>query len=299
MTVAQFSQRLARWTSSKTLSQMPMEDRLILVDCINAAVYNWFAAAPERMRMTTISHLLRAPEQGSATVTAETNDLTGVTLQDYHLGASIEFDNETNFNEIVSVAGTPKVLNSFRNSGLQQYTIYFDTIMITDYLINRIVNHPRILDTGEELYRDDDAMRFKGAERRGSIFDPSARSLGSPYRYVFENTGLSLQDEARAMIRIDPIPDRALTINFDAVVDAPTLEVDSMNGSVDIAVPDQYVLPHLLPLALSDLALTPIWSGSNADSAIAKGQATIAKIQGQITQNQGAPQNRFRTRPGW
>lgn len=285
---------------------MPMEDRLVLLDCINAAVYNWFAAAPERMRMTTVSHLLRAPEEGSATVTAETNELTGVTLQDYHLGASIEFDNEPHLNEIVSVTGTPKVLNSFRNSGTKNYTIYFDSIMITDYLINRIVNHPRILDTGQELYRDDEAMRFQGAERRGAIWGPvswwdvaNTRDFGTPYRYVFENTGLSLQDEARMMIRVDPIPDSPLTINFDAVVDAPTLEVDSMNGSVDIAVPDQYVLPHLLPLALSDLALTPIWSGSNADSAIAKGQATIAKIQGQITQNQGAPRNRFRTRPGW
>lgn len=306
MTVKELCQRLARWSDAKTLSQMSAEDQLILLDCINAAIFNWYAAAPEQLRTTTISHLVRAAETGNADVVEGENALGGVVLQEYHLGASVEIAGEPNMNEVVSVSGTPQVLNQHRQTGNVGYTIYFDTIMVTDYLVNRIVSHPRIPDTGQTLHRDDHNMRFSGAERRGAIFGSvnwwdagNTRTFGPPYRYVFENTGLSLGDEARIMMRMDPIPIEPVTVQFDAVVDAPTFDMKDIEGTVAIPIPDQYVLPHLLPLALGDLAVSPIWAGSDANTAIEKSTAIISKMSGDLPVQQGTPHNYVRTRPGW
>jgi hypothetical protein len=284
---------------------MSAEDRLILLDCINTAVFNWFAAAPENMRTTTASHMLRGPETGMVTIQAGTNTLPGLTLQDYHLGASIHIDGEYNMNEIISVNGTPNVLLEHANSGTVGYTIYFDTIMITDFLVNRLVSDPRVLDTGVVLYRDDDGMRFVGAERRGAFLNSKGNSFftglnyGEPYRYVIENTGISTGDEARIMIRVDPIPERMMTVTFDVVIDAPLLRLFDLDQNKNLAVPEQYVLPHLLPLAMGELAITPLWDGPNAGAAIQKAAAVPTAIRSSIQNNRGAPHNYVRTRPGF
>tara|TARA_A100001037_G_scaffold217317_1_gene195189 strand:+ start:4182 stop:5117 length:936 start_codon:yes stop_codon:yes gene_type:complete len=311
MTVQELAQRLARWTASKTLSQMSVEDRLILLDCVNSAVFNWFITAPENLRMTTVSHLIRAKETISFTATNGGNDMTGASLQDYHLGAALEIAGEKNMNEIVSVSGTPKMLNQFRGStGSVSASVHFDTIMLTDHSVNRLVSHPRVLDTGVTLFRDEDGLRFVGPERRMRAFSgilgttaasSSVQTFGDPTRYVLENTGVSQKDEARLMVRLDPIPDKEMTVVFDAVLDPPSHDLTDMDGSVAVAVPDQYVLPHVLPLALSDLVMTPIWEGSKEerDATIQRGISAIAAINRAMQPNRGSPSNYVRTRPGY
>lgn len=306
MTVQELAQRLSRWTSHKTLSQMSSDDRLILLDTINAAIFNWYAAAPESMRTTTVSHTLREPETGTVNITAGEVTLPGLALQDYHLGASIMIEGSINMNEIVSVEGTPTVLHEHRTTGSAAYTIYFDTIMITDYLVNRIVSDPRILDTGIMLYRDEDGMRFVGAERRGTFRNSRSNgfmaglSYGEPYRYIIENTGISTEDEARIMLRVDPIPERVLTLTFDAVMDAVPLKLNDMSGNKKLPIPPQYAVPHILYMALGDLAVSPIWDQAiPATTHIQKAQSIIAMIRSQIQANQGSPRNYVRTTPGF
>lgn len=260
--------------------------------------------------MTTISHRIREPESGTVAVTEGTNDLP-LSLSDYHLGASIELDGEDVMNEIVSIEGTPKVLNEIRNTGTVGYTIYFDTIMFTDYLVNRIVNDPRIADTGQRLIRDDEAMMFVGAERRGiGLWGPASwwsvtktRRFGPPMRYVIENTGVSLSDEARLMIRLDPIPTAEATVIMDAVIDAPNFDLTDLNGqdNVRIPVPEQNILSELLPIANAELAMTPIWGmneRARTKDVIERKDFAMASIRRSIQPNRGAPKNRVRTRRG-
>tara|TARA_B000000565_G_scaffold219928_1_gene174271 strand:+ start:71 stop:619 length:549 start_codon:yes stop_codon:yes gene_type:complete len=182
--------------------------------------------------------------------------------------------------------------------------------MLTDHSVNRLVSHPRVLDTGVTLYRDDDALRFVGPERRirafsgvvgTSVTSGSVQKFGDPTRYVLENTGVSQKDEARLMIRLDPIPDKEMTIIFDAVLDPPSHDLTDVDGSVAVAVPDQYVLPHVLPLALSDLVMTPIWGGTKEerDASLQRGISALAAINRTMQNNRGAPVNYVRTRPGY
>tara|TARA_R110000824_G_scaffold397364_1_gene600201 strand:+ start:24 stop:938 length:915 start_codon:yes stop_codon:yes gene_type:complete len=304
MTVQELGQRLARYTTKGTLSNLATDDRLMLLDCINSAVFNWFIAAPENLRQTTVSHFVRAPETISATATFGSNLLTGVTLQDFHLGASIMLDGDTIMNEIVNTA-VPQVLNQFRGTtGAVNGRISHDTIMLTDHHVSRIVSNPRVLDSGQELVRDDEGMMFmgaerKGRERRGVLGASVTRDVGEPTRYCIDNTGVSLKGEARIMMRLDPVPDKDLTITFDAVIDPPSHDLSDFNGATALAVPDQYILPHVLPLALGDLAMSPIWANADASAAMSKSNRVIAAIQTALQPNRGAPRNRVRTRPGY
>ena len=303
MTVAELAQRLARWSSAKSFSQLTVDDRSILLDCVNSAIFKWFAAAPEKMRQTTVSHLIRAAEDVSFDIVEGENELVGLSLNGYHLGCAIDIDGEPVMNEIVSVSGTPQVLNQHRSTGTVTATIYFDTIMLTDHLVSRLVSNPRIQDNGQELFRDDEGLGFLGADRRGSHglggYVATSRNFGRPDRYCFENTGVSLGDEARLMIRMDPIPQESLLVKFDAVIDAPTYDLHHMEGTTELPVPDQYVLPHLLPLALGELADSPIWGSGDSDKASSKASSIAGQMKGVLQPNQGAPRNRVRTRPGW
>ena len=297
MTVQELSQRVARHTESGALSILSAEDKLIVLDCINTAVYNWFAAAPEHMRQTTVSHRVRAKETLSPTMTAGATTMTGVTLQDYHLGASIDIGGDAIMNEIVST-DPAAVLNEYRGTtGSKTATAYFDTIMLTDYNVSRIVNDVRILDSGVTLVRDDDGMKFIGAERKGGR--RSSRNFGEPFRYTIDNTGVSLKDEARIMLRMDPIPLTEITIVFDAVIDPPSHNLADINGAVQLAVPTAYVIPHVLPLALGELAMSPIWGGGDSSRAIDRALMITGKIQSDLPSNRGRPRNRVRTRRGY
>jgi len=297
MTVQELAQRLARHTPSGALAVLDAEDKLMVLDCINTAVYNWFLAAPEHMRQTTISHRVRAKESLSPTMTAGATTMTGVELQDYHLGASIDIGGDSIMNEIVSTDPVA-VLNEYRGTtGAKTATAYFDTVMLTDYHVSRIVSDLRILDSGVILVRDDDGMKFIGAERKGSR--RSSPSFGEPTRYTIDNTGVSLKDEARIMLRIDPIPVTELTVVFDAVIDPPSHNLADINGVVPLAVPNQYVTPHVLPLALGELAMSPIWGAGDSGRAIEKSLAIIGKIQSDLPLDRGRPHHRVRTRKGY
>ena len=100
-------------------------------------------------------------------------------------------------------------------------------------------------------------------------------------------------------MRLDPVPDKDLTITFDAVIDPPSHDLSDFNGATALAVPDQYILPHVLPLALGDLAMSPIWANADASAAMSKSNRVIAAIQTALQPNRGAPRNRVRTRPGY
>jgi len=315
MIAKQLAERLARFTVSGTLSAMDVRDQITIVDCINASVYNWFAAVPERYRITTVSHLIRPPLTTTATMTSGGNVVGGLVAEDYMLGASIIVGSEVNMNEIISTTdGVATLLNEFRgDTGTHPATIYFDTIMLTNYNVSRITNHPRILDTGVKLVRDDDGLLGVGAERRGAGHGVSAgqgifygasisRELGSPYRYTIENTGMSQLDEARIMLRLDPLPITEATIQFDAAIDAATLGLSDLDNDTILSVPDQYIIPHVLPMAKAELAESEIWANENTRQIALQrgaGASIIPKITQEVLPNTGTPQNRVRTRKGW
>lgn len=315
MKVKELAERLARFTLNGTLSGMDVRDQIIILDSINSAVYNWFAAAPERYRVTAISHRVRKPLQTNVTMSEGGVFIEGLVAEDYMLGASIMIGSEVNMNEIISVKdGIAGLLNEFRGAdGVHEATIYFDTIMLTDYSVSRIVNHPRVLDTGIKLIRDDDGLHNIGAERRGSGVGMAAgqgiyfgssvtREIGSPYRYSVENTGMSTSDEARIMLRLDPIPCAEITVQFQGAIDAGTLTLCDIDDGTKIVVPDQYIIPHVLPMAKAQLAETSIWANENTRQlAMQNGQgaAMIPKITHEVFPNTGTPSSRVRTRKGW
>jgi len=315
MTAKQLAERLARFTLTGTLSAMDVRDQITIVDCINSATYNWFAAVPERYRITTVSHLIRAPKDVTVTMTEGGLTVGGLVAEDYMLGASILIGDEVNMNEIISTKDdVATLLNEFRGTaGSHSAKIYFDTIMLTDYNVSRITNDPRILDTGVKLVRDDDGLKGVGAERRGAGYgigagqgilygSTVARQTGSPYRYTIENTGASQRDEARIMLRLDPMPTTESTVQFDAAIDASTLGLESLDNGTILPVPDQYIIPHVLPMAKADLAETEIWANERTrEIAMDKGSGAsiFPKITNEVFPNTGTPSNRVRTRRGW
>lgn len=315
MTVKELAERLARFTLTGTLSAMDVRDQISIIDSINTAVYNWYAAVPDRYRITTISHLIRAPHEFNAVMAEGGLEVGGLVAEDYMLGASILIGSEVNMNEIISVTdGVATLLNEYRgDAGTVASTIYFDTIMLTDYAVTRVTNHPRILDTGVRLIRDDDGLLGVGAERRGvghgvaggaGVFFGAtlSREYGTPYRYTVENTGMSQNDEARIMLRLDPLPISEVTIQFDAAIDAATLTLSDLDNGTVLSVPTQYITPHILPMAKADLAETEIWANENTRQIAmdrGSGDVMIRKITSEILPNTGTPRNRVRTRRGW
>jgi len=298
-----------------TLSGMDVRDQLTVLDCINSSTYNWFSAVPERYRITTVSHLIRAPYNTTVTMTNGGNVAAGIVAEDYMLGASIIIGSEVNMNEIISVTdGVATLLNEFRGTtGDHAATIYYDTIMLTNYNVSRITSDPRILDTGVRLMRDDDGLLNVGAERRGAGAGVSAgsgiyygssitRQMGTPYRYTMEDTGMSSIDEARIMMRLDPLPTTEVTVQFQAAIDAATLVLSDLDNGTNLSVPTQYIIPHVLPMAKADLAESEIWGNeSTRQLAIARGDGSviIPKITSEVFPNTGTPRNRVRTRKGW
>lgn len=313
MTVRQFIARLAGWTQHGAIDQCPPDVVICLIDCLNSAIQDFFANAPERFKRTTVTHVISPPEQMTLSLSNESTEIGAGPIESRHIGCSLLIDGDNNMAEVAS-ANPPLLASKYAGAtGNHEAICYFDTIAITDFDVSRIVTDPRIIDNGVTLLRDDQSLGSIGAERRGTGYSSSGplqgvqftsllsgRRFGDPMRYTIQSTGVSSGDEAVMMIRLDSFPTRRLVVQFDVSIDAFSYKLDAMSDNRNIVVPDQYCRPLLLNLAVGRLAESPFWNeGLDRKLFIGIGESSGQKVKDRVPSNPGRPNNKIRTRRGY
>jgi hypothetical protein len=315
MTVAELAQRLAFYTPRRALTGADLSTRQAIADAINAGVFEYLSIAPEYLRRTAVSHPVRAPETIEIAVTNGSQAVATDSFQNDMIGCAIDITGDDTLNEVSS---RESLFRAYEGAtGTVAATVYFDVIPFIDSRVVRLVSDPIIVGpSGGRLMRDELSLRATGKDVPSYLpWVPASwwfvqsnnwtRRTGIPTRYCLEPGGVSSNDETGFKVRLDPMPERAMNIQFDIIYDAVNIAFTDLETTMRVPVPGQHVVPLVMPLCIAQLASTPFWSENalgekgGREMAMAAADAARAKISRFIEKDIGVPNNRVRTRRGY
>lgn len=201
--------RLAPDLSEKSLSDLPADVLLQILDAINGGIQKMDAIAPFETKTTTASLALAAPLTVSIGVTDASATITGTTFTDDQLGRTIKVDGDSIENQIV---GPTSLLHPYSGTtGTVSATIYSDAVPLPEPY-RRLVNDPHILETNRDLVNE--RCRFT----RG-------KQIAEPTRYWMEANARNRNPSAPSVIRFDTLPGQAYRMQ---------VEVEARSSSRDL-----------------------------------------------------------------
>lgn len=263
MTTVEIMQQALSWARVKDLSGCAAEDAIQLARALNAGLQRYFQAVPEAHRRTTISHLIKAPQDITLTATNGSTTVDNVAFAKSQRGCSLKLDGDPDiWNEIVDTA---KVLFPYAGTtGDTGGTLYYDAVVVSDFRIERLVTEPTCLETGR---------RLTGQNRPGYLGHPEfapalplnrRRSLGTyPDYYSVQYIGGSEQvdNDGVFQLRLDPIPTLTCRLSFDALLWPLEYGVDDLSTPASLPVSDSLAHTTLLPMIEAALVNTPLYDG--------------------------------------
>ncbi len=299
VTTVEVARRACRHLSVKDPSGMDPSQAMELVDAINAATFLYFEQADQQYKRTTATELLLAPVSRTISLAAGGTTLTSGAFLNSERGKAVLIPDDPDYNEIVA---TDQVLRPYRGSGGSvSATIYSDCVAIRDFSVERVVNDPRIVDTNTTL-TNTEKFRQPGA------VDPwyratARRTLGDPRYYMVQHVGGSIatsSNDAVVQIKLDPIPARALTIEFDIFIRGATVGIDALTSPVALPIDSTVLAVQFLPLVEGKLLSSSLWAGNDrVTSRVEKEEmAAIASIRN-LTSDFARPHRRVGTTFGF
>lgn len=280
MTTVELANRIIGKSTVASLDGAEMDELLCISDAINEAVQEYFSVVPEVYRTTTMSSTHSVPTALTATFTNGSNVVTGSPFTDGQRGDTISIEGDAlDFNEITD---NGLLLNDYRGTtGSHSSTIYDDAVALTDFSIERLVSDPKILDTSKLLTNAKQHWRRDG-ERHLRI--GNEREISDyPLYYWLDNVGGSAVTDALSIIRLDPIPKKAFTLNIEILIRPIAYTWENMvNTPLTLPVDDTLIHRTIRPMALGKLAATDLWDGSkgSAANAMAIGNKAIEGAAG-------------------
>ena len=282
MNALRFANRLTRKSTVASLATARADQLEDIADSINAAIYEFYRLAPERFRRTTFSGLLQAPRTITATVTDNSAVLTGSPFASSDRGKACRVAGDSKINEIVS---ENQLLHAVVGvSGAVEITIYSNCLRIEEAFLEKVVTHPREIGSGQQITPDE------GRKARYYQYMDSCSggvvALGNELEcYWVEHTGFAAGANDVFQMKFLPFPVRDLIVEFDALIFPLEITASDITDETEIAVPDAYVIPYLLPLAerqLMDTATGDQTFAARADNRAEKAEAEVKNIS-QVT----------------
>lgn len=293
MTTVELAQRLIGKSKISSLDKADSNELLVLADCINQAIQEYFAIVPEAYRITTLSSTHDAPATITANFTNGSNVVSGDPFLDAQRGDTVAIaGDELKYNEITD---NGLLLNDFRGAtGSHVATVYDDAIALTDFSIERMVSHPRIIDNNTQLTN---GKQYRSTSGSGSS-SLGNRSIGNyPNTYHVDYVGASRVTDALVIIRFNPLPTRAFTVNLEVSVRPIAYDwTNILNSPRNLPVDDSVIHRTLRPMALARLAETDLWKASESKAAAITAGQRAERHAASLSDSIDKPDRKVRTR---
>lgn len=304
MTTAELAQQISRHTSVKDLSSETPAVAQEFIRAINAAVQKFYRIAPAKWMRTEVSHLVPTPSTVSAQVTADSVSLSNAPFTAAMRGCSVLIDGDPSYNEVVS---TDQLLNPFLGTtGTKVATVYYDSVTITDFKVQKIVTDPEIRETGVRLTRVEqfDSASFRRQYHAVYAGAGGLRSVGSyPEYYRVQYVGMSnaaAANDAVVQLRLAPMPTTKHVLNFQADIRPGSFALSTLEIPATIPVDDSLAFSTIVPLAEAEMTKSSVWTGdpgmtTRIENAGARAEADIRNLDSEFAR----PRRRVVTRRGW
>ena len=132
--------------TDRDLSSLSTEEALILTGAINRSVQTFFESAPDIYKRTAVSHMMKAPVRVQFSVNHGETTINANSFLTSQRGCTLIIDGGDTANEIIDVN---KMLLPWKGeSGILNGTVYYDVLTFKDFLLERVVSDPEVVETG-------------------------------------------------------------------------------------------------------------------------------------------------------
>lgn len=255
------STALVRTTKLRDLYAVPLEQQQEVVQMVGAALVEAFTLAPSRYRRATVAQRLSGSTTavtGLSIATGATSTTSGSFGASYR-GQSVVLENDQAYNVVTS---TTAVLYPYAGtSTCTSATIYEDAFTLFDFSVDRILGEvwcQRASDGRRWTLARDDSSWWCSVAYAGT--DPAmANPLATEYRrrtysypltYSLSALGQSRDTATSAgfVLRVDPIPTQAHTIEFEVDQWPEIWTLESIYDGAVLPLPDARAVMHYTDL---------------------------------------------------
>ena len=282
-----FGNRLARDLNTTSVLELSSDMRLEILDAINGGLQGLHAFAPHESKKTTASLSVAAPKAISLTVADSSFTISDYNFSNDDIGCVIRINGDDVDNQ---VCDAQTILYPYIGaSGTVGATIYYDAISIPE-IYEELVGDPMILETGRTLY-----------SQRQSSLPRRRRTVAVPKSYWVEANARNQNPLAPAIIRFDPIPDRAYRFTVEATLAPDRVNfADLLAPGIDIPLRAEHIELYLLPVARAILTSSDGWKDKETKAAaLAASEKAIAAYAALAPKTLFTPSNRVGTRRGF
>lgn len=258
MKILSLTKRLSRDFKNRELANLSADDRLELLDAINAGIQRLYGLSPAEEKITSASIALAAPTTVMLTVTNGSAVFGGygATLDDLYCTVRVTGDPVDN-----QIASNNEFLHPYAGAtGTVQAVIYHDAAILPEP-VTGIIGEPKIVENGVRLISDPsrEILNVRG----------NTRPVGQPRYWWIEANARNQNPTAPAVFRVDTLPAGAIRIESQ-VGYAPVrfTFADLVNGTAAIPFREEVIEGYLIPIIRGELADTSLWRDSSKVASI-------------------------------
>jgi hypothetical protein len=295
ITTVQLLHRIGRRARGGDFTKLSLTEVTDLLDAANAALQRLYNALPTYFKEQTEGFVLPGPLAVSGVgVTQYGKTVTGIAFTEAQFGQSIVLDGDAGWNQII---GTAELLNPYMgDTASVSGTIYGNAIHSTTVPLDRIVGDPMFANPGlAPFFR----ATIGGGAPQSFAWWPWMQTIGIPQQWWPQVYGNAQGHTPIMTLKFAPAPSSPYAINVRIAFWPMRLTIADINANTSLGVPDQFIEPSLIPMALQSFLSSPIWEVRGDEQRIEesglRGEDFARKQYGQI----GAPNNRVYTPAGF
>jgi hypothetical protein len=295
MNVIQLYHRLGRHARGRDFTKLSLSEQDDLAQAANAALQRVYNDLPIYFKEQTQGFTLLGPQSITVGVTPLSQVVTGFTCPPGQIGCSVQINGDPGWNQFL---GPQLLCNPYQGPVAASLPgqLYGDAIFSTTYPFDRIIGNPRFADQSM-------APLISSTLSRGNQ-DPGiwlAQTVGRPQIWWTQALGNSQGNAPVVVLRVSPAPDSNYAINVRMGFWPKRLTLADYTAATTITVPDQFLDASLVPIAMRELMLTPVWETFSPENdklvldMADRAELFVKNQPGQV----GAPDNRIFTPMGY
>lgn len=294
LSVVQLCSRIGRRSKTGDFTRMSMIAQEDVLAAANGAIQRLYNALPAYFKEQTQGFVLPAPIIGQVIgVTQFSKDVTGITFGDDQFGRNIIIDGDSAWNQII---GEDKLLNPYMGpTGSASTTIYGNAVFSTDYPFDRVIGNPTFANANQTPFLQTDMARIETPDVSWFF----QKSVGMPRAWWTQVFGESQGVSPMVVLRFAPAPDKDYAINVRLAFWPKLLTIADIAANSPVYVPDQFIYPSLIPMAIQEFMQSPEWLSRKDEQQVqAAGNAGEAWARAQLGQI-ASPRNKVYTPIGY
>lgn len=287
--IVQLFHRIGRRARGGDFTKLSLTEQTDIAEAANAALQRLYNVLPPYFKEQTQGFVMPGPlAVTNVGVTQYSKSVTGIAFTSAQFGCTVVLDGDAGWNQII---GESELLNPYMgDTGTVNGTIYGNAIHSDTYPLDRIIGNPIFANQNTAPLYGQQIVR---ANNTNGLSWWLAQSVGCPQYWWPQVFGNSQGNQPIMVLRMAPAPSQAVAVNVRIAFWPKRLTLADYDANVELTVPDQFIEPCLIPMALAAFMSSPAWQIKGDEDRIELNGEKAEQYARNQYQAIGVPNNRI------